>query len=585
MIPFGPEQREHLRTLIRAAPLDERIAADEAERLARAWTAALPETPSGVDLAGVLSCKAAGYNADLHAHARRVLKAIAGCDAFLAGRREVRFDLPDLLLGEYVLWRRLAAIGGRFETGGRDEALERTFEQGLTPRSRTPGFEPVEVSLDPAAPGRGLGLRGGPIGTLFVASMNNYLNPMLPVMERLVARGAAVAVLTPAVAASWSNIAGLPAGVERLTLEDLFDGPPAADLARWAATSRERDRDGWPMLRDRFDLHGVDLWPLVAADITHLARVYLPYAAGLHRLAANLALARGVGRVVVARLRRATECGIAGALRASGSPADMLIHGHISARPDRRFVDGSFTGVDRVLAWSRRQGAALVAKDEGVEPERVVVTGNPEWDALIRRAAGGEATRSLARARVGAALKLPTDLPWLVFTTQEQSRPLTGELAQRVAGRCALIVKTHPAEDAAAYRSMVPEACGANVRIVTGAPPSLHEMLHAADLTLTFHSTTNIESLLLGTPVASLAMGPLAGEDRLVALEEFGLPVLEHAAHLDGLIGTLAADPRAFRVASSPAVERAVAALSQGRTGPATDCVAALLCPTGAAVA
>lgn len=561
---YGLADRDRFRDAVRSSPVDEQLAADEAERLSRAWIGPLA-LPDGEFLADVLRYKAAGYNADLHAHVRRAMRAVHAADAWLADADALEVDVPALTLGEYTLLQRAKARGLRVRTIVPLEVLEREFADTVTPVSEKPGYEPVEFDL--SLPGTGMA-EAPRCDVLFVATMANYLNPIIPVANALARSGRAVGVLLPRAGMAWGGAQRLSPVVMRLVLEDFVDEGMAAAQARWRSEISARwehcEEAVAAACRMADHIGGISLWPLVQKDLSRLAARYIPLARACRAIGCRLA--DRVGTAVGARLRRATDLALVRGLTDAGVPHALVIHGHVSRAADRRFVDGDF-GRSRILAWNQDQAGAIAAK--GVRPDRVVITGNPDWDGLVERGSrAGE--RVEASMRIAHALGLDETRPVIVLTSQEQVAPLAKELAAAVLRSPAaqLVMKVHPAEDAGPYHAA---AVGeGRVRVVTTGGPALHDLLHAADAVLTFHSTTNLEAVCLGTPVISLAMGPLAGVDRLVPLEQSGLPVAESLDSLAEWVNKICqGEQRVMRLlheATSRAREMFAAPLGGGAT-------------------
>lgn len=588
-IQFGMAERDELRALIRAASVDERRAADIAERMARAWVGPLAGDHA-VDLAACVVHKAAGFNAGLHEHVRKALRAQAGATAWInarggAARSCLRFSLDDLQLGEYhaiLLWE---SLGAKVQTTRERSALIAAMAAGLPAVSAAPGFPAFEIELS----GAGRPRVEHAIDVLFVASMDNYLNPMVPVMEELARRGQRVGVVLPAGAAAWANARRIPGVVTRLGFDDLL----TPDLVELGERERVRVEEAWR--RREGDIAGalregpIDLWPLASTDLGRMAREYVPRALELWRAGERLVREVGVRAIVGARMRRTCDIALVLGARSAGARASILVHGHISEAPERRFDDGSFDQLDAVGAWGDDQRRVILAKSSQgpsagarpngtINPDRVHSAGNPAWDELSRRDRTATA-RAQTRRAIARELDLSLDRPWFVLTAQEASASQFGAIRDAVlATRDAiLIVKAHPREDPSAYRAL-DEPARERTRVISGVSPALHDLLLAADATITFHSTTNLESLLLGTPVITVALGELRRVDRLVFLERFGLPLATSEAALREIIASAAGEPRAFRESLRPRVVDAIEGLL-ANAGGATPRCADLIAP------
>lgn len=546
MLLFDQPQREEFARLVRAQELDERLAADEATRLSSSWLADVPCAWSSDLLGRTVANKLAGYNADMHAWAIRSQRAARAAASFLRGASGVDFRLPDLRLGEYFMlaWARSRGVPVRLAFPAApmlEGLLERHPPLCLREGHETFEFD-LEDVLDRAGTGRDLPDR---LGTLFVATMETYLNPMIPVMRALLARGERVALLSPAAGAHWSTLRDVPLPVERLSFHDLMTRRDAMEIR-----GQERQVRSWlarseTALSSRFASAGVDLWPLVAPDVHETARIYLPMASWLINAGRRLAEDHGVDTVVCARLRRCADSALAIGVQRGQGRCIVIPHGHIGESPNRRFIDGQYAWADLVCAWGGEQRRQFLDKREGVRPERVVVTGNPAWDALRP-----PSDRRALRQRICGELGLGAG-PLFVYATQADGRAQARQVVRAVLdipGAC-LVIKVHPREERAAYDALIRGSSHAVV--VAGASPGLHDLLAAADALLTFHSTTNIESLLLGTPVITTAMDDLAGVDRLVELERWGLPLATDARTLGTLLRACASDPAGFRAGLS----------------------------------
>ncbi|MBL8760705.1 MAG: hypothetical protein JNL50_05315 [Phycisphaerae bacterium] len=564
IIQFGAGEREELRAMIRVASIDERRAADIAERMARAWVGPLAGD-ADVDLASCVVHKAAGFNAGLHEHVRKALRAHAGAAAWLDARGGssgaiVRLSLDELQLGEYhamLLWE---SLGAKIETPRERGSMVGAMTRTMPGASDAPGFPTFEIDLSRVpAP-----LPKGPIDVLFVASMDNYLNPMIPVMGELLARGLRVGVMLPGEAVGFANAARIPADAVRLAFTDVLT-PELIDTvererARVAGAWRSRAHEIAASLR-----HGpVDLWPLARRDLERMAVEYLPRAMQFWRAGERLVREHGVRAIVGARLRRTCDIALMLGARSAGARASILIHGHITDAPERRFDDGSFDNLDAIGAWGEDQRRVILAKSAPgaiIEPDRVLSAGNPAWDALATQD-HSSTRREITRRAIADRLSIPPDRPWLVLTAQETSAPQYPAIRDAVLATpdAVLIVKTHPREDASVYEARGDQE-RARVRVVSSSSPALHELLLAADATITFHSTTNLESLLVGTPVITAALGELRTIDRLVFLERFGLPLASDERELWRVVAQAAGSPDGFRASLREPMARALAGL------------------------
>lgn len=579
-IRFEDHQRQDFYARVRDTPIDERKAADLAEQMARGWVRRLP-THHRLDLAACVVHKAAGYSADLHQYCRRALRAAAAADRWFTDHglkpgERIDFHLNDLWLGEYFLLQRHAALGGSISSARPWPELIESLLKSCPPRCCSPGFESREIDIPSTSPASGRDIP--PADVLFIATMDNYLIPMIPVMEELIEHALRPAVVLPAGADRWNRVRRIPGAVIRLCLEEII--PPSALGA--LRDRRIQSEQAWeharPAIEPLLRVEGIDLSPLVLADLHRMAIDAVPDAVAWADAAESLVARSGARAVICARHRKGTEIAFSLGAQRAGAAVVMLIHGHISQAAERRFEDGSYELADAVCVWGPHQQAAVLGKATVQEPGRVVVTGNPAWDAL-RSSQRTDRRSQEARRRVAESLGLPETGPWIVLTTQEDSRSQFGDVARAVLDepRTSLIIKTHPREhkDLYAHAAWFPGADRA--RLVCSDTPALHDLLLTADALVTFHSTTNVESLLLGTPVVTAAFGRLGQVDRLVCLETFGLPLARDPASLRALIAQVADDPARFRAQLRTSIEAAVRAVAGDGGGSAAARVRELI--------
>jgi hypothetical protein len=574
---FGEVQREELRSAIRTRLSsrsldqvynDETRAAEAARALTRACinNLCLPPREARRWSGGILS-KLCGYNAQLHAWAIRLLGAVESVDTLLTNVRSLTFTCSDLLLGEYFLLERAHTRGVKVTTSTPMDELMAGLTAAWPPHCDAQGYQTTECVLDelchvgemidgaaPWAPtriavGHGVVEDTTPIDVLFVATMETYVSTMMPVARELAARGQKPAFLLPRAWRTWGAARELMlhAVVE---IERVEDCPQPREVIQPPGL-------GGCVSDDLLMLEGIRLAPLAGRDVDVTLRSYVPYLSGVERRVRSLLTRRHVGAVVVARLRRATEHVVVSVAGEVNIPCTLLVHGHISDRPEREFVDGDFAPVSKVLVWGEAQAQVVQRKltRAGATGEcpRIVVTGNPCWDAA------------------GCAAE-PTGPAVLTYIGQPDGfahvEPLVHAVARaQSAAPILLRLRPHPGESLAHYEILLESGEFGNKYITLSDPRSvpLEDDLRSATAVLTFHSTANLEALAWGVPVVTLAMDERAQHDRFVRLEEYGLPIIHDAAALYECVRTIAAHPRAWREEQASAVARAQSAWRMSR--------------------
>jgi UDP-N-acetylglucosamine 2-epimerase len=199
------------------------------------------------------------------------------------------------------------------------------------------------------------------------------------------------------------------------------------------------------------------------------------------------------------------------ACQTAGVPAVALQHGILYPRyySYRHEADESACPrPDRTAVFGEDARRLLVARG-GYDPESIVVTGSPKFDALIDAAHSWNRDETRARYDVGIKERL-----LLVASRfreiRDTHRAIGSEFAALARAVEALrgvkcIVKPHPAETAAPYEACLRQIGARKVRL---AAPSadLVRLVHAADALVTVESLTAMEALVLQRPVLVLNM-------------------------------------------------------------------------------
>jgi hypothetical protein len=289
--------------------------------------------------------------------------------------------------------------------------------------------------------------------------------------------------------------------------------PPPIDpvLAAW--------RDG---LACPIEAFGIDLAPLLAADVVTTASRFLPgMTASIERIERFLERIRPAGIVLADEYHRQDWMAAA---RSVGIPVAAVQHGMIYAHhngyihaarpaglrlPERTYVFGR---------WERDllRTASVYRDDE------VVVGGSPRLDLI---AAGTLDDQTQLRRELGVAddeRLVVVSGTWGTIYRRFHYPIALAALVDRPLPRVHVVVKLHPGEpDEGPYRQILEAAARARgvppPRITTVQSVDLYRLLAAADAHLGIHSTVLTEAVITRTP--NLLADGLAGADLLGYVE------------------------------------------------------------------
>lgn len=157
------------------------------------------------------------------------------------------------------------------------------------------------------------------------------------------------------------------------------------------------------------------------------------------------------------------------------------------------------------------ESAACIAR-LGVARDRIHITGNPRFDCYRDDPVARAAWRARLGVAHGASVVTFMSVPAAAggvgqlesyLTLAEHARLLRAVYAiPRADPHWVLVVKPHPEEPLPAHRHMVASQSGAHIRLVPHE--TAYQVLNAADLVITLHSTTGLEAIYLGKPLVTI---------------------------------------------------------------------------------
>lgn len=186
--------------------------------------------------------------------------------------------------------------------------------------------------------------------------------------------------------------------------------------------------------------------------------------------------------------------------RAAGIPTLLVQQGlSFKGYPEWRFLSH-----DKVAAMGNSSRLDMIA--QGVDPDRIVVTGHPGFDTL---ASVEPEVQNRIRNEIGVPshhkLVLFASQPSYVGAFDQPKRRI--EMIQAIIGMvgsfkdCTLVIKPHPGEKCKDFSSLI--GTKQNVVLVDGSV-SIIPLIHSCDVFVTFFSTAALQALYAGKPVITI---------------------------------------------------------------------------------
>lgn len=273
-----------------------------------------------------------------------------------------------------------------------------------------------------------------------------------------------------------------------------------------------------PALSEAASIDGVELWEAIRTKMEFFFLFWLPMGAYYADAMASFVRHEKPDVILVVGEQRVYGRCFLAAAQALGVPTVGVQHGVIS-RDHSQYAhsaedvprNGRFIGTtlcpipDRTAVYGELFKRTLIDKG-GYPPESVVVTGQPSYDFLYNTRDNG------AKERICRQLDIDPEKEIVVLATQThrgfsdyQNRLLLETVfdAMQEFPQNKLVVKLHPAEDAALHRR-VARARRLLDDVVIVKDVNLFDLLLASEVLITAHSTVALEAMLFGKPVITV---------------------------------------------------------------------------------
>jgi hypothetical protein len=293
-----------------------------------------------------------------------------------------------------------------------------------------------------------------------------------------------------------ASLLEIPRGGDRLLMpphfEEPSDGGPPAALEQFAV--RHRD-----LLRERFRVAGVDLWPVLRPRLLALIDRYRSFAAATAPVW-RARLKRYCIEAVVVPFDSLPEVRVLlRVAQASGVPTFLVSDGF---KADGFSMDGMTA--DYVLAWSRSVAEHYYSRRSGAPAE---VVGNPKADSQRATKPRTRVGGGVRRVLVGSFTFSPVDLNCRRSDSELFLEAVLDGISRSENARGAEIrLKLHPADKLAHYGSVLARFPGLAIDIISTG--DVVDEFNQADVYVTTYSTSLLEAVAREVPVLYYRVNP-----------------------------------------------------------------------------
>jgi len=156
---------------------------------------------------------------------------------------------------------------------------------------------------------------------------------------------------------------------------------------------------------------------------------------------------------------------------------------------------------DMTAVWGAKVKKQLLESGQ-YSQSNVIVTGNPTYDYLAKADEIYNKEKIYQHFKIGnRKLVTVTTQPVHIISEREQWLKAVATASKQL-DSAFFVVKPHPAENSSMHEGICKQYGGTNIVVCTNQ--STNELIYASDLMITSHSTTGLESMILGTPLMTL---------------------------------------------------------------------------------
>lgn len=366
---------------------------------------------------------------------------------------------------------------------------------------------------------------------LFFASYRNYINPMLPVINKLQKSGYKIALITPKDSTNWGRISEINNNVNQYKIEDILNSHVLRKKIN------ERLSIFFKLFRFGLELRNIQDYLIYSTFFFSAYRLFVnlmsKYANDFNDF--SIFLSKASPKItVLSRLNGTIEMTMLKASKESSVKTALLPHSYLSPGTEKFFFAGHLK-FDAIFTFDKNYLTGFCENPYVNKECLEFIVGNPELEQIIENRKD-EVESLKIKKKLSEDLKIDYLKRWILYTTasydQLNFEVLKNNIDSLLPSNTLLIVKLHPQAkliDFGISQSLrdkiifVPQ----NLKI------DIRNLIQSSYVLLTYRSFTNFEAMCLNTPVLTIKLDNKIPEGRsLINMEDQGFAFAESAEEL-----------------------------------------------------
>ena len=367
---------------------------------------------------------------------------------------------------------------------------------------------------------------------IFLASYENYLAPMFPIIKQMCIEGKAVVLI------SHQGIHGIDCPDELKTfrtfrfykLEDLFVNSDVVNKVPIYQKKYKKNRDLiFSTIEKELGTTGELLVEYFSCIYDHVFGNYIPAVSIYIDIALLLVKKKSPRALFVAMLRRSVENSFSEVFKANNIAINHLKHGIFGEIDEENYYCSyGYINADKVFVWSDIFKKILLRNSfEHIDESQIYVSGNPNFERIVQMR---QKDTFLNKESVMNILGLKSEASYFLLTEGGCAPEEVKQIAEIITkySNFILVVKLHKHQVVTQYDQFMCLNNGENILVFESDKKlDLHSLIYHSEMLLAKHSTTMLEALACRVPVGVLKFIKSHASFTLPIWTEYGMPTFD----------------------------------------------------------